>query len=118
MHARQYEGRLICHCTNCYGHWLRKPQLKHVIETRIVRFDMTVAVALARTAPSRDVPFNEFGRMLSCPECKLDLDPRRYADDSPVIVNRCVSCEGIWLDKDELELIQMLIEAFDELLDR
>lgn len=117
MHGRQYEGRLICHCSNCHGHWLRKPQLKHVIETRIVSFDMTVAVALARTTPSRDVPINEFGRMLSCPDCNLDLDSRKYADDSPITVNRCVECEGVWLDRDELELIQMLIEAFDDLLD-
>lgn len=91
--------------------------LKHVIETRVIRFDMTVAMALAKSTPSRNVPANENGRMLNCPDCKLDLDSRRYADDSSVIVNRCASCEGIWLDKDELELIQMLIEAFDDLLD-
>jgi Zn-finger nucleic acid-binding protein len=40
------------------------------------------------------------GRILSCPKCSGKLDSYRYME---FVLDRCGSCEGIWLDKGELE---------------
>ncbi len=116
MQPRTYEGQLISHCPNCDGNWLGRSQLKHVINTRTVQFDMQLARSLALTAPSRHIASKELDRLLSCPACNLDLQTRKYADDSAITVNRCDTCEGVWLDRGELEMVQMLVEAFEELL--
>jgi Zn-finger nucleic acid-binding protein len=40
------------------------------------------------------------GRILSCPKCTGKLESYRFMD---FVLDRCESCEGIWLDKGELE---------------
>ena len=40
---------------------------------------------------------------MKCPKCGMQLEEITFAE---VRVDRCSSCEGIWLDKGELELIQ------------
>jgi Zn-finger nucleic acid-binding protein len=39
-----------------------------------------------------------------------------YAGDTGIIIDRCTSCRGIWLDEHELEKIQMVIEGWDDAL--
>lgn len=95
---------------------MRKSALQHVIATRIVALDRAAAAQLAKAAPDRMIPLAELTRELECPECKTPLEPRKFADDSPIVVNRCTDCEGVWLDRHELELVQMLIEATHDVL--
>ncbi len=40
--------------------------------------------------------------VLSCPKCRGKLERYKFMD---LFLNRCESCEGIWLDKGELEAI-------------
>lgn len=40
------------------------------------------------------------GRILSCPKCTGKLESYRFME---FVLDRCGSCEGIWLDKGELE---------------
>jgi len=50
---------------------------------------------------------------LVCPECGTSLSIDRYAGDSPIIINRCPGQHGVWLDRLEVEWIQMIVEGFD-----
>jgi hypothetical protein len=40
---------------------------------------------------------------MKCPKCGMPLEEIAFGD---VRVDRCFSCEGLWLDKGELEVIQ------------
>lgn len=40
---------------------------------------------------------------MRCPKCGMDLEEIAFGD---VLVDKCFSCEGMWLDKGELEKIQ------------
>ena len=40
------------------------------------------------------------GRVVSCPKCPGKLESYQFMD---FVLDRCESCEGIWLDKGELE---------------
>jgi Zn-finger nucleic acid-binding protein len=42
------------------------------------------------------------GSLMNCPKCEIRLD-QIYLRDVPI--EKCSKCEGIWLDKGELELI-------------
>ena len=39
---------------------------------------------------------------MKCPKCGSDLDEINYQD---VMIDKCSECNGIWLDKGELELL-------------
>ena len=39
-----------------------------------------------------------------------------YGGNTGIIVDRCTTCRGIWLDGHELEKIQMVIEGWDDAL--
>ncbi len=40
------------------------------------------------------------GQILNCPKCSGKLESYKFMD---FVLDRCESCEGIWLDKGELE---------------
>jgi uncharacterized protein len=40
---------------------------------------------------------------MKCPKCGMQLEEMAFGD---VRVDKCFSCEGIWLDKGELEILQ------------
>jgi len=40
---------------------------------------------------------------MRCPKCGMQLDQIAFGD---VLVDKCFSCEGMWLDKGELDKIQ------------
>ena len=115
MEPLAYEGKLVRWCENCRGHWLTKNELRHIIESRVVKFERIAAHVLAKAGPDRTIPHPERERSLMCPECQVALEARKYGTDSTIVVNRCPECEGVWLDYHELELVQMLIEAIDDL---
>jgi uncharacterized protein len=41
--------------------------------------------------------------LMKCPKCGMDLEEISYGD---VSVDKCFNCEGLWLDKGELERLQ------------
>jgi uncharacterized protein len=45
---------------------------------------------------------------MQCPRDATELEPETY--EGEVVVDRCRSCDGIWLDRGELESIQSTIE--------
>ena len=40
---------------------------------------------------------------MKCPKCGMQLEEIAFGD---VLVDKCFSCEGLWLDKGELEVIR------------
>lgn len=106
-----YEGHITVHaCPACGGMWLDKGELEEIEEivghdyaselSRIPDF-IGNAFEMARQLNSRDI---------SCPGCGSQTESTEYAYCSQVVVNRCPNCGGIWLDKGELEAIEVFYE--------
>ena len=50
---------------------------------------------------------------LSCPKCpETELNRFNYASSTGVVLDKCPECGGIWLDKDEIEQVQVLVEQW------
>lgn len=49
---------------------------------------------------------------MKCPKCELDMTPVAYQG---VMVDRCGTCHGVWLEKHELEVVldKKIASAFD-----
>lgn len=106
-----YEGHITVHtCSLCGGMWLDKGELEEIEEiighdyraelSRIPDF-IGNAFEMARQLNSRNIP---------CPACGAITESTEYAYCSQVVIDRCPECGGVWLDKGELEAIEIFYE--------
>ena len=111
-----YEGIEIETCDSCEGEWLDTDELKKVVKIREVRFDPEERRALVESTTITGVCLKDVDRDLVCPKCGETTDSVNYGGDSGIVIDRCTGCNGFWLDKGELEKIQMLVEGWDDAL--
>lgn len=105
-----YEGVHIHTCDGCGGEFVGPGQVAHIVNIREARF-----------AQSGPAPRPQFGlpegldpRSLGCPQCAGNMAPVNYAADTGIMVDRCHTCEGIWLEASELERIQQVLERWQD----
>jgi Zn-finger nucleic acid-binding protein len=108
-----YEGVSIDTCEKCEGEWLDSGEIIAINKAREKTFSdgeknkMTGAQKAAK-------PVTRSQASLQCPHCKVPMTSLNYSYSTGIIVDRCPSCNGLWLDKDELENIQIVIEEWDK----
>lgn len=89
--ASSEEGLRIDFCPGCRGLWFDKGETaKHLI----LESDIQNIEAALKTACKTG---------LACPRCKGELEEIKYDASLDLLVDRCVSCEGIWFDFNETE---------------
>lgn len=115
--SARYEGVRIETCLTCGGEWLDHQELKQIVDIREARFSQKERDAVLSAKPIRGVPVKDQQRKLACPQCKINLSPFNYGGNAGVIIDKCSQCLGIWLDADELEKIQILVENWRDGLD-
>ncbi len=109
-----YEGIRIETCPKCGGEWLDATELGHVVAAREVRFDENERRAVAAAVKITPVNIQDADRDLKCPKCAGRTDALNYGGDTGIVIDKCTCCAGIWLDGDELEKIQMVVEGWDD----
>jgi Zn-finger nucleic acid-binding protein len=94
-------------CASCAGVWLDKGELA------VLKLTGTVSEMLRlKPAGEADAPASEAEGKLECPACSGALSILPVAD---VDIDICESCQGIWLDKGELDVA---LAALDSRTDR
>ncbi len=109
-----YEGIAIETCDQCHGEWLDDSELKRIVKRPDVEFSREKRKAFAESINSHRPELGD--EKLVCPKCQGETSPRNYGDDTGIIIDRCGDCGGFWLDKQELEAIQMFVEGVYDLL--
>ncbi|HIK96366.1 MAG TPA: hypothetical protein EYG03_30865 [Planctomycetes bacterium] len=79
-------------CPTCKGAWFDKGELD--------RLDDSIWVNVEEHA-FHDAQGDH--KSASCPKCEVPLKPLSPTDAQELIVDRCPSCDGYWLDNGELE---------------
>ena len=88
-------GETVDRCPSCEGIWLDQSELRAVVER-----------ARPADAPKADAPSpNPCCDGLACPRCGGWLAAFNYAYDSGVMIQRCGSCHGVWLEPGQLGLL-------------
>ncbi len=109
-----YAGVHIETCPACGGDWLDAGQLGSIVEARQARFDEKTCIAIAQAAKITGEKMLALNRHLTCPKCGGTTSPVNYGDDSGLIIDKCPGCNGVWLERGELEKIQELVEGWDD----
>ncbi len=116
-----YEGTRIYPCCFCAGTLVETDKIPRIIartgRDRPCSERVTVlARAVLKENQSRriyqkvsDTSAGQFPR-LSCPKCKNPMSRGFYSQAHLIEVDRCSYCGLTWFDKDELEMLQCMIE--------
>lgn len=117
MRTIEYEGIEIETCGACGGEWLDFDELKKITDIRERHFDEPTRLAIVESHAYDGTPGKHLlDRDLVCPKCGDTTDPVNYGGGTGIIIDRCVGCNGVWLDDLELEKIQMLVEGWADKL--
>jgi Zn-finger nucleic acid-binding protein len=111
LQSKTYEaGVVVDECPDCRGFWLDRGELERIEETveknhsaRLSRPENGVQAAFERA--------RQQGRPdLNCPRCGRRMDKQECHHASGIIVDLCPACAGIWLDRGELESLEIFAE--------
>jgi Zn-finger nucleic acid-binding protein len=88
-------------CPKCSGIWCDKTELD--------RLDDSVWTDVEGSPLSKAAGH----AARQCPRCSETMEPLSPEDDKDLVVDRCTSCGGFWLDHGELERMRQLTHAAD-----
>ncbi|GIV20784.1 MAG: hypothetical protein KatS3mg023_2535 [Armatimonadota bacterium] len=106
MQAQRYYGVTVDICPACAGVWFDESELRLLME-----IDPLILLSLDdRALPDvQYTPEETVNRR--CPRCAVLLQPYRYLYDSPVELDRCGQCHGIWVEDSELHKMHEALRA-------
>lgn len=107
-----YEGCEVHACASCGGEFLGPDELRHIVATTSERFGPQWQKLVEGRTPRFGIPTEERERGLECPSCACAMSSVNYAGDTAVFLDKCGACGGVWLDRDELEKVQVIVEQW------
>jgi Zn-finger nucleic acid-binding protein len=89
------EGVPVLVCDRCHGILLSQAELVGVLRARRARM---------ASAPEPITPLDraELKRRVDCPRCARTMDTYPYHGPGHVVIDTCVHCAMIWLDRGEM----------------
>lgn len=113
---KEYEAVPIDLCFKCGGVWLDDDELYQIAERREAAFSEEEKVeALQEQMQSPQA--TDLIEEIKCAICGALMKRSAYACTSGVIIDRCPHGHGTWLDKGEVDKVQIYAEQSEELGD-
>lgn len=116
-----YEGSPVLKCAYCQGTFVEYNR----VSTILIRQDYLPSDEIERMAKmvydsKQKIVYRQADPQAAwvadCPKCKRKMRRQFFVYSYPVVIDRCVSCSGVWLDKDELEVLQYIYEHKEKFL--
>lgn len=112
---KTYEGAPVETCTFCNGMLIKKDVLARVISRRDESFtEQEIAKASKWKKYKSGSAYEACGYpVIACPKCDSKMHKRHHSSLVRVVIDACTSktCGAIWLDKGEIEGIQIITET-------
>jgi Zn-finger nucleic acid-binding protein len=112
----EYEGVTLDVCAGCGSAWLDGGELKTIIKVREKRFTPAEIKAIRGVDEKILTKVDSIKGRYHCPKCDKQMDRINYGVTSGVLIDKCASGHGIFLDGGELEAVQILAEQWSEKL--
>lgn len=109
--AKIYEDSMeLDFCPSCEGVWLDKGELTQVQDIQINDYQSELSRIPDYVGKSVLLALSKESPALNCPVCRRELERREYGFGSQVMIDSCVNGHGVWLDKGELQDLEVFYE--------
>src|ERR1017187_3816457 len=109
----EYDGVTIEVCPDCKGEWLFTGELQKIVEHHDEVFTPKEIASLSAVNKEIFTPEKDDHDELNCPACEnVQMEHFNYGDTSGIILHKCTKCDGIWMDKGELNKIEELVDGW------
>lgn len=113
LQAVEYDGQKIEACPNCQGEWLSAGELQKIVEHHDEVFTPEEIASLDALNKEIFTSEKDDHDELNCPACEtVRMEHFNYADTSGIILHKCAECNGVWMDKAELEKVEELVDGW------
>jgi len=105
----KYEGVPVHNCGSCGGSWVTGAKLSRIVTQREIEMPEAVQekmIEIANEANSTEP--------LYCMGCGKRMVKEQFRHWSDIELDRCPKCNGIWLDRGELEKCQIYWERLQD----
>lgn len=107
----RYEADIeVDECSLCGGRWLDHGELQRIQETVERDYRRALDERPQWSNLAYDVSREMSEELIPCPDCGEPMAREEHAMVSQVVVDVCTQCRGVWLDKGELERLEIFFE--------
>jgi Zn-finger nucleic acid-binding protein len=111
-----YDGQNIEVCPQCQGEWLSSEELGKIVEHHDEVFTPAEIASIKGVNRELFTAEKDDHDELDCPHCGEQMEHFNYGETSGVILHKCHECDGIWMDKDELRKVEILVDGWKDAL--
>jgi Zn-finger nucleic acid-binding protein len=113
LQSSEYDGQTVEVCPACKGEWLPAGELQKIVEHHNEVFTEKEIASLPAVDKQIFTAERDDHDELDCPACKdAQMEHFNYGDTSGIILHKCTECGGIWMDKDELEKVEEVVDGW------
>ena len=105
----KYEGVPIYNCGSCGGHWVNQARLDVILQRRELVMPDPVKQKMIAIADASNSTHK-----LWCITCGREMLKEQFKHWPEIQIDRCSKCNGIWLDRGELEKCQIYWEHLQD----
>jgi len=112
MTQRKHERVVIDECPTCLGIYLDKGELEKIERDRTTDYSAAIASPVPSAAPTHPIvgggPAEQHS--VSCPGCDNPMIKRTTELSRDVLIDTCIFCGGIWLERGEMQTLEVAYE--------
>jgi len=111
LEKRIYEGNVeIDGCSSCRGMWLDQGELERIQSTVEHDYTERLKKPANTVAQSFEMAKQRSRPAIQCPKCERSMIKKESGMCSGVMVDKCPSCSGLWLDDGEVQQLEVFFE--------
>jgi len=113
---QEYERTIkVDGCESCGGLWLEQWELKAIQANKGKNYQQELQQWPNLVEKSYLQALEKQRPLLDCPKCseegnKIKMDRREHGYCSQIMIDICHDCQGIWLDKGEIEALEIFFQ--------
>ena len=111
LEKKTYEETIeIDFCNTCNGIWLDSGELEMIQEIKLNDYTAELKQDPDYIGKSILMAKSKDNISVKCPVCNESLERKEYGYCSQIYVDSCINGHGIWLDKGELQDLEIFYE--------
>jgi Zn-finger nucleic acid-binding protein len=113
LNPLEYDHVQVQVCSQCQGEWLSSGDLQKILAHHDEIFTPEEIASIKGVNEELFTAERNDHDELNCPACEgVQMEHFNYGDTSGIILHKCTQCGGIWTDKDQLKIVEELVDGW------